>query len=307
MGNMTQCRVNGKEINRLGGIEHLMGILSALINEYVYLPPIYENKEDPIESEVELELQLELELELVNVTLGALRDLACGNAPNRIQIGQYKHPSSDSTTSSTSSTSQTSTTSGIEIISYFIKRHAHQTWKDISKMELRSMTNALGVVRNITHSTPVNCQGLHEAGMTTVFINTLRSSNDEDEDDNSTKTTRTLPDVSKPWREACFRLAASLINMAEKCHDAVQECAKDEELIWLLIESWGGMKDGKAIPVLHLGLMAVLVERLKMGKDGAGTSIELLNMIHVIIEREEKRKRAAQERENARKKIKEIQ
>ena len=47
---------------------------------------------------------------------------------------------------------------------------------------------------------------------------------------------------SKPWREACYRIAGTLINMAEKCQGVAVQCAKDEELIFILIESWGGVR-----------------------------------------------------------------
>jgi len=80
-----------------------------------------------------------------------------------------------------------------------------------------------------------------------------------------------LPDASKPWREACYRMAGCLINMAEKCVECAIECASssssssyssylgvhleknedgddntddnndDDELMWILMESWGGV------------------------------------------------------------------
>ena len=129
--------------------------------------------------------------------LGALRDLACGNASNRLHIGQYKFynkrseaassMASTDTAKDTATATSTSYSNGISIIFYFIQTYGNQTWEQIAgnengnengngnRLQLRSMTNALGVMRNITpHSTPFNCQALHEANMTTHFINRLR-------------------------------------------------------------------------------------------------------------------------------------
>jgi len=128
------------------------------------------------------------------------------------------------------------------------------------------MTNALGVIRNISHSTPFNCQGLHQVGMTLSLIHRLLcvnvNANSGDETDGncagnrmhgksegegdsscSYRYTYTLPDVTKPWREACYRSSGSLINMAERCHDVAVECGERDDggaLILILIQSWGG-------------------------------------------------------------------
>ena len=367
MGSMAQCRIHGKEINRLGGILNLMSILYALILRWELTDKrgctgckddSMLGDTDAVETDVKdmsgnTECSLETELDLANVTLGALRDLACGNASNRLQIGQYEHKegqdvSSKSTTAiMDQSTLEIPSKNGIEIISYFITRYNHKRWDQIPKLELRLFTNALGVVRNITHSTPYNCEALHKAGMTTVFIDRITGhirpraienanvrNNDcieksLDTDDVCTKR-RSLPDASKPWREACYRLAGSLINMAEKCHETAVECASDDELIWILIESWGGIKDWtgfdqerkgskkKAIPVLHLGLLAVLLEKLKIVEidnwhckdetdiarvdtNDESKGNDLVDVICFILRAEEKRKKIAQERENARK------
>ena len=357
MGSMAQCRIHGKEINRLGGIDHLMTILYTLIGYWKLKEQSGKNASGSLEgSEQDT---YELELQVANVILGALRDLSCGNALNRIQIGQYDYqiqsketcgndvPVVISTDISTSANARIY--NGIRITSFFITRHAHQTWEEIPKAELKSMTNALGVARNITHSTPYNCKALHETGMTSVFIDRLLGKvQSADQNGNATlslsfakshlgeiASCRSLPDSSKPWREACYRLAGTLINMAEKCRDAAIECAGDEDIIWILIDSWGGVKDWnalsdtgdlkKAIPVLHLGLFAVLTEKLRMegeegdcreqvmnearlrvrSKNGHVDEIHskrmLLDVIHGILENEKRRKLRAQERENSRK------
>jgi len=170
-----------------------------------------------------------------------------------------------------------------------------------TKKELRLFTNTLGVIRNISHSNRTNCLTLHRRGATKTLRTWLlrrcagaRSGGDGPR----------LPDASEPWREACYRTAGCLINMAEKCVECAVECSSAvatvegggggygedydcdgrEELIWILMESWGGMEiyrhyciereeedgcgDGSmalvkgAIPVLHLGLAAILKQRI---------------------------------------------
>jgi len=312
LGSMAQCRVYNKEIDRLGGIKYLMCILHTLIIRSCKRSP------SPCWGN---ENEHEMELELANVTLGAVRDLACGNASNRLQIGQYVYEDE----------AAASHKSGIEIISYFVNIYAKQTWEQIPKLQLRNMTNALGVMRNMTHSTAYNSRALHEAGMTKVCINRIRGRFCLGV--GGAACVSSLPDASKPWREASYRIAGTLINMAEKCNDTAIECAMDEDLILILIESWGGIKEEdldsakskkkKAIPVLHLGLKAVLIEQLKLEEESAipvggdkvvdinsngspvqinATKRKLHSMIHRIMEREERRKRAAQERETSRKK-----
>eukprot|EP00979_Chaetoceros_neogracilis_P003680 scaffold654_cov253-Chaetoceros_neogracile.AAC.4 len=350
MGSMAQCRVHGKEINRLGGIEYLMTILYNLIGYW----SLGERQGDIIANAIEDLQQSNLELQVGNATLGALRDLSCGNASNRRQIGQYDYQIhghaeavakfDEDVSLATWEDIETKTCTGIHIISFFITKHARQKWEEIPKLELKGMTNALGVTRNITHSSSLNCQALHKNGMTRIFMNRLcgilnGSENVARSESGKIGLYQSLPDVSKPWREACYRLAGTLINMAEKCRDAAIECASDEVVIWILIDSWGGIKDWnalfglgdlkKAIPVLHLGLFAVLMEKLRI-EGGKGDEIQTqvmdeararwkeriereidednnlnqriqLDMIHGILESERKRKRRAQERENARK------
>jgi hypothetical protein len=344
MGNMAQCRIHGKEIRDLGGISCLMNILVNLIQKW---EGVYEQEVD--------DAKYREEKKLASVILGALRDLSCGDAAVRLQIGQYD--------ANMDANVQCKCRTGIEIISYFIvlKCCKYRIWDDIPTQELKTMTNALGVARNITHSTPFNCRAFHEAGMTKVFIHrlegrfdksTLCGSGDSVKIEDTHEPCRKLPSSSKPWREACYRLAGTLINMAEKCLDVAVECAKDEDLIWILIESWGGVKDWdsffhyddaparhstkKAIPVLHLGLFAILWEKIKLEglevimtdglivkeyiplsgqistsdkndddddeKVAACQHFHLMDIIICIMENEKRRKRAAQERENERKK-----
>ena len=265
------------------------------------------------------------EMKLAICALGALRDLACGSNMNRLAIGNFVVGDSqlliDEKDSSRICT-------GIDIVSYFIKKNHKKSWTailhlsntrdndvgdcvstreptDRGKLELKMMTAAVGVVRNITHSTRSNCEALFSLGMTEVFIWRLRHGHDENElVENTTGETQNsrLPDSSKPWREASFRIASSLINMSEKCIEVSRVCSMDDELIYILLETWGGISiygvetPKKSFPVLHLGLMAILKLRLDTSsKDENENTLETL--IKKLLERESIRKKAAQAKE----------
>ncbi len=155
----------------------------------------------------------------------------------------------------------------------------------------------------MTHSTKLNCDLLHQFGMTKLFIWRLREgeNNENSVIQNATMSSSHLPDASKPWREASFRIASSLINMAEKCNEVAQLCADYDDLIYLLLESWGGISifgastPKKGYPVLHLGLISIL--KLRLDKASASGSETLENLIIFLFERESVRKKAAQARE----------
>lgn len=280
MGNLSQCRLNNIIIQEHHGIQSLMHIVAILANKLT-------TEENPriVENE-----QL---WKLANITLGSLRDLACGDAANRLQIGSF--------------TSSNDIADGIDILTQFIKSFhqvSHNDWETIAQLKLKVLTSALGVIRNITHSTPSNCQSLHNKGMTDCFIHLLL---------NASKTAKStskkmLPDASQPHREACYRLAGSLINMAEKCEDVAIKCSHNNALVWLLIESWGGTseklinesKKKSGFPVLHLGLAAILHARLK-SRDELENDDDLTSMINFIHAREGTRKKSAQQREKMRK------
>jgi hypothetical protein len=289
MGNLSQCRLNNSIIQEYSGIQTLMQILSVLAKELMMTrnTRIMEDGDNTIASEKDHLWKL------ANVTLGALRDLACGNAVNRLLIGKFK--------------SLSDVADGIDVISEFIRpfnQSYHTYWGDIPPLQLKVLTSALGVIRNITHSTPFNCQTLHNKQMTDCFIHLLLHAS---EAVNPTSK-QVLPDASQPHREACYRLAGSLINMAEKCEDVAIRCSQNNPLIWLLIESWGGtseklMNESKkkgGFPVLHLGLAAILRAKLILTNDFENDD-ELTDTVTFIHAREATRKKSAQQREKLRK------
>ena len=91
--------------------------------------------------------------------------------------------------------------------------------------------------------------------------------------------------------------------MAEKCNECATRCAADDELIYLLLESWGGISiydknvSSNRYPVLHLRLIAVLNERLKLNTKNHQDEKELDILIQSLFERESVRKKSAQARE----------
>ena len=255
---------------------------------------------------------------------GALRDLACGNASNRLAIGNFVPERSD----------KNDLDSGIDIIAFFIHRYHGQCWESIlcttkpdsshdptklqnrlsyepterGKLHLKILTAAVGVFRNITHGTKTNCEALHSSGMTIIFSQILMNDTAsslvyKDMGSAESKAVSRLPDASKPWRECCFRLASSLINMAEKCIAVAEFCANNDALIYLLLESWGGVSiynscnSKKGYSVLHIGLKNIL--RLRLNNAQSTGAMETL--IHHLFVRESIRKKAAQQREIQRK------
>lgn len=213
---------------------------------------------------------------LASACLGSIRDLACGNASNRADISEYISEISPFCCTSTDPT----TVTGPQILASYVKRYHLLHWEDIlhlesengcigrGRKELRLLTDATGAIRNSSHSTPKTCAGLHLALVTEMFIWRLKEGSEQD---GLESVSTTLPDSSRPWREASFRIAGSLINISERCSACAEFCGADLDLIHLLVEAWGGAaanttagakgkkkQTSASTPMLHLGLAAIL-------------------------------------------------
>ena len=111
-----------------------------------------------------------------------------------------------------------------------------------------------------------------------------------------------LPAAGTPWREAAFRSAASIINIAEKSEQCVESICKEDNcssLLHVLIETWGGKNKGGKAAVVHPGLLAIL-KRLVQYPYIEKLDLEMSSTINTILEREEKRRRTAQMEEKRR-------
>ncbi|KAL7539871.1 LOW QUALITY PROTEIN: hypothetical protein ACHAWF_006530 [Thalassiosira exigua] len=165
-----------------------------------------------------------------------LRDLTCGSALNQAAAIVWAPPPPMQQDAN-------STENGVYILSAYEKWYDRWKWENIvsireqdlisdgpmatcvsnsytnrGKKELRLLTNALGVIRNISHSTPDVCQEFFAFGLVDLLVWCLIPDEIPPHLDSSTPATpSSLPDASQPWREASFRTAGSLINIAEKC------------------------------------------------------------------------------------------
>lgn len=268
---------------------------------------------------------------LASACLGAIRDLACGNASNRAAVSEYTITCCEHCICGNESGS------GPQILASYIRRYHGIYWEDIiilpgdietataatdtstqntarGKKELRLFTDATGAIRNASHSTPRTCSELHAASVTEMFIWRLKYGSKEDSVDcnrnmngDDAGVLPSLPDASRPWREASFRIAGSLINMSERCSDSAKLCGTDLALLQLLVEAWGGAGSGSSkkqtsasTPMLHLGLAAILHAAdnhlRSIGQDGLNAGLRL------ILDKEEARKRFAQKQEAERQK-----
>ena len=251
-------------------------------------------------------------LDLATSCLGSLRDLSCGSAFNRAAVLAW----------TPSPCRAACIENGVHLLSNYVNRYDRWRWEEIlsleqrgldtcaastdrGKKELRLLTNALGVIRNTSHSTPDVCQEMFNHGLVGPLAWRVMSHSFLKNNRQSTTIASSLPDVSLPWREACFRAAGSLINLAEKCPDVAHQLGSNRELIHLLIETWGGASaiafdqiktSARALPLLHLGLAAIM----NAAADGALAEGLDKIMVHVL-ENEKMRKRVAQRKEDERK------
>jgi hypothetical protein len=178
------------------------------------------------------------------------------------------------------------------------------------KKELRLLTNALGAIRNTSHSTPDNCQAFYQCGLVEILMWRLSPELQYAIAQNGNKalsshvfTSTSTSDATRHWREAKYRAAGSLINLAEKCPSVAKQLGSNREMILLLIEAWGGAKaitvdsnNLRGVPLLHLGLAAIL----HAAKDGALNG-GLDDVMARILEKEQTRKKVAQRKEEERK------
>ena len=246
---------------------------------------------------------------LASACIGGIRDMACGNASNRAAISEYRTGiihiiSNDERTAVT----------GPQILASYVKRYHKISWEDIlgleggsgrdgrGKRELRLFTDVCGAIRNASHSTPTTCAILHSASVTKMFLWRILQGSKDDSPEN----VPTLPDASRPWREASFRIAGSLINISERCSGCAKLCGSDLDLIRLLVEAWGGAgtkaagPKGKtkqttaSTPMLHLGLAAIL--------HAADAISPLDESLRSILDKEDARKDFARKKEAERQK-----
>ena len=259
-------------------------------------------------------------IDLASAALGSLRDLACGSALNRAAFLSWE-PS----TSSLQTHNKSVIKNGVHVLVAYIQRYDGLSWEDIvclgdgnainatraegeciyttrGKKEIRMLTNALGAIRNSSHSTADVCQSFYTYGLVDLLIRRLIQ---DVSTTNNNGSHSVLPDASKPWREACFRTAGSLINLAEKCPDVANKLASNRSIIYILLETWGGVnaitcnneksnsKKSLRLPLLHLGLAAVL--------NAASRHDGLDDVMKQVLEKEKERKKVAQRREEERK------
>ena len=300
-------------------------------------------------------------LDLAIACLGSLRDLSCGSALSRAAILEWSPRSFKQT--------EDQINNGIHLLTSYALRYDKLDWEEITSMkergaatstidtesclisglnlgettqqpqmqqyknrgkrELRLYSNALGAIRNASHSTPDNCREFLNHGLVNLLVwrlmpdcindtlsNTPSLVNSEDVITTASATpSSSLPDATCPWREASYRAAGSLINLAEKCPAAAYQLGSNRRFIYLLIETWGGAKaiiapgtsssssknipsskSMKGVPLLSLGLAAILHAAADGALEGGLDEV----MIQVL-EKEKIRKRVAQRKEEERK------
>ena len=354
MGSLALCRGSrGDALHEAGAVDAALSVLAGLSRDYfdgencasckckcsdaigntaVRLPVVSsidkagrqnDGKESPHHQSIWSEVD-QATVALASACLGAIRDLACGNASNRAAVSEYVHPVTLCCDKCSSCACSNQNQNGSQILASYVRRYHEMKWEEIislavddslcntdctsrGRKELRLFTDATGAIRNASHSTPKTCADLHAANVTEMFIWRLKHGSKEYYEecscdvDNNTKRLR-LPDASLPWREASFRIAGSLINISEKCPDSSRRCGSDLALVYLLVEAWGGAgtnfpkkRTSASTPLLHLGLAAIVHSAdghlLHIGQGG------LDPVLRTILDKEEARKRFAQKKE----------
>lgn len=257
MGSMAQCRgCQGEVLREAGAIAAILSTLQELVNK---LPsPTDTGREEGV-------------LKLALACFGAARDLGCGSAGNREALREVE---SDGV-------------GGMKLMALYLRRYDGIRWDEVDSLQLKLLSAVIGTMRNVTHSTPENIEQLHQNGVSEMLIWRLKYASGCDD-------ATTLPDSSEPCREGAFRSAATLINMAEKSRECAELYARDQNLVRLLVESWGG--NNKKLPVLHLGLAAIL-------RSAKAQSEIFVDRWEEILVNEEQRKLVAQRCEEERKRV----
>jgi hypothetical protein len=316
MGTMAQCRgENGSKLRNAGAVEGLLQLLYSLTDHRsLYLPPLLLSSLAPIpvssklhpssssDDGTNVKTLLPVVLELASTGLAALRDLACGSMSNRTAIGTFQLVDDDNGDNDETGTG--GVTTGIDILASFVDRYQFVTWEHIlsledSRLELRVLTNAIGAIRNVAHSHRNNCELIHNQGMTETLIWRLKLGSESmtlEKEAVQQCPSSTMPDATKPWREAAYRIAGCIVNLAERCQNVAFRCATDDVLIQILIDSWGGGVGGKNSSLLHIGLGNILKERKETG------DVYLDELVFTILQKEGQRADAAREKEKRRKK-----
>ena len=266
-------------------------------------------------------------LEFANVCMGALRDLSCGSSLSRAEILKWSPPCILNFQYQCKGQKCLQVKNGIHLLCAYTLRYHEMQWDKIlslrefssnstsnsttlspiterGKRELRLLTNTLGAIRNTSHSTPDNCEEFFECGLTDLLVWQLSQDlHNQSEKSNHTVAAESSIENTRYWREAKYRSAGSLINLAEKCPSVAYQLGADRQMILLLIETWGGanavssnLKKLKHIPLLHLGLAAILHAAEDGALDGG-----LDDVMKRILEKEKVRKKMAQEKEEKRK------
>jgi hypothetical protein len=221
MGSLSLCQVDyrGELLREVGAIDALLSTLFELRSRIMRksTTPMVGTRDEARE-EVHL---------LATVSWKALRELACGSIGNRTAIRMYD---------------QNGAINGLELLVSYLEVYHEVPWHTLNATELNLVTAVIGVLRNVTHKTPENCEPLFDYGVAPLLIWRLL---DGLEGGAATE----LPDQNQPWREACFRCAGTLLNLTEEHTPCLELCSTNPVLVAVLVDSWGANK--RLSQVLH--------------------------------------------------------
>jgi len=152
------------------------------------------------------------------VCWGALRDLSCGDQINRAMMREI----------------QVDGANVLQLLVKNLERYNHVFWKDMNPQDLSLVTILTGVLRNVTHWTPRNCEILHKYGVTDLLVWRLLHASGAVE--------TALPENGTSWREASYRCSNTLINMADEYEPCALEIRKNSLLVDYLVAEWSSNK-----------------------------------------------------------------